>query len=187
MGVRFLLGCFLRPCSFWGCGRKTWRYWLVTVFTTKVCPRGGKLRGYIRVGGENCGGIWAKNGRKLTIYPRTFILGRISPTLLGSRCSIPPQVSVYWILVPCRGASVWDHADICPPGIYFSSLPRSRTRNHRTRIHFLSYSPLLRANNLHIAQVPVERHTSQRSWVSDTIAIHHKWLPTSLNGASSQH
>ena len=100
---------------------------------------------------------------------------------------VSPQVSVYWILVPCRGASVWDHADICPPGIYFSSLPRSRTRNHRTRIHFLSYSPLLRANNLHIAQVPVERHTSQRSWVSDTIAIHHKWLPTSLNGASSQH
>ena len=100
---------------------------------------------------------------------------------------VSPQVSVYWILVPCRGASVWDHADICPPGIYFSSLPRSRTRNHRTRIHFLSYSPLLRANNLHIAQVPVERHTSQRPWVRNTIAIHHKWLSTSLNGASSQH
>ena len=92
-----------------------------------------------------------------------------------------PQVGCSTVYFWSKGADIW------LPGIYFSSLPRSRTRNHRTRIHFLSYSPLLRANNLHIAQVPVERHTSQRSWVSDTIAIHHKWLSTSLNGASSQH
>ena len=57
---------------------------------------------------------------------------------------VSPQVSVYWILVPCRGASVWDHADICPPGIYFSSLPRSKARHHRARIHFLSYYPNIR-------------------------------------------
>ena len=33
-----------------------------------MCPRAGKLWG-----------VWAKNGRKLTIFPRTFILGRIFP------------------------------------------------------------------------------------------------------------
>ncbi|MDO4915960.1 hypothetical protein, partial [Corynebacterium sp.] len=47
--------------------------------TTQVCPCAGKLRDYIGVGCENCGGIWAKNGRKWTIYPRTFIFWRIFP------------------------------------------------------------------------------------------------------------
>lgn len=39
---------------------------------------------------------------------------------------------------------IGDHADICPPGIYFSSLPRSKARHHRARIHFLSYYPNIR-------------------------------------------
>ena len=61
---------------------------------------------------ENCGGISGSvvktvgiYGRKMAIYPHTFILGAYSPTLLGSRCSIPPQFSVYRLLVPCVDVS----------------------------------------------------------------------------------
>ena len=54
-----------------------------------MCPRAGKLWGYIGVRCENCRGIWPKNGRKWTIYPHTFILGAYSPAVLGSRCSFP--------------------------------------------------------------------------------------------------
>ncbi|KXB51124.1 hypothetical protein HMPREF1861_00157, partial [Corynebacterium kroppenstedtii] len=32
----------------------------------KMRPPAGKLWGYVGVGCEYCGGIWAKNGRKLT-------------------------------------------------------------------------------------------------------------------------
>ncbi len=58
-------------------------------YTTEMCPRAGKLRGCIGVGCETCGGIWAKNGRKLTIFPRTFILGRISRRTFGLQVSRP--------------------------------------------------------------------------------------------------
>ena len=64
-----------------------------------MCPRAGKLWGYIGVGGENCGGIWSKNGRKLTIYPRTFILGAYSLALFGAvgvvSCSFPSTDFVF--------------------------------------------------------------------------------------------
>ena len=74
-------------------------------YTTKVCPRAGKLRGHIGVGCENCGGIWAKNGRKLAVSPRTFILGRIFPRTFRALGVAFPQFSAYRLLVPCVGAS----------------------------------------------------------------------------------
>ena len=75
------------------------------VIRQKVCPHAGKLRRYIRVGWGNCGGIWPKNGRKLTIYPRAFIRGVYPPAVLGSRCSVPRSFSVYRLLFPWVGAS----------------------------------------------------------------------------------
>ena len=113
-------------------------------------------------------------------------IGHIPRHFSGSRCSFPAG---FHSSDPCsvrrcfgmgsRGYMFARHI--------FPCLPRSKAGNHRTWMRFLSYSPLLRTNNLHIAQVPVERHTSQRPWVRNTIAIHHKWLPTSLNGAPREH
>ena len=50
-------------------------------------------------------GIWAKNGRKLAIYLRTFTFGRIFPRTFRALGVISLQFSVCWLLLPRVGAS----------------------------------------------------------------------------------
>ena len=65
---------------------------------------------------------------------------------MGDRLDELPVVANGFACAPPPGddavdSSAWDHVDICPSDIYFSSLPRSKAKNHRAGAHFPSYYP----------------------------------------------